>query len=447
MKFSGSAIEAATPDELAGLEVPGSYRAAHISRDDIGMFEGVAEKDVRMSLKVGDVPLPELAPDEVLVAVMASAINYNTVWSAIFEPLPTFLFLHRMGQRGGWDARHDQPHHVLGSDASGVVLKVGGMVRKWSVGDRVVAFAGWGDQEDPMMQMDGVIAKDSQAWGFETNFGGLATLAILKTTQLMPKPKHLSWEEAAANTLCAMTAYRMLVSPRGVGMKQGDIVLVWGATGGLGSYAIQFIRNGGGIAVGVVSSERKAELMERIGCDVIVRRDQDEMEGLSGVALGKQMRKAVRGALGEDPHVAFEHVGRETFGASVYLVRKGGTVITCGSSTGFEHEFDNRYLWMKSKRIIGSHAATWQEAWESNRLIDQGKIVPALSTVHQLDEVGEAAREVQLNRHVGKVGVLCLAEEEGLGVEDEEKRAEVGESRLRLFRDFAAPPATVGQAL
>jgi crotonyl-CoA reductase len=171
------------------------------------------------------------------------------------------------------------------------------------------------------------------------------------------------------------------------------------------------------------------------------------MEGLSGVPLGKQVRKAVRSALGEDPHVAFEHVGRETFGASVYVVRKGGSVITCGSSTGYEHEFDNRYLWMKSKRIIGSHAATWQEAWESNRLIDQGKVVPTLSTVHALDDVAEAAREVQLNQHVGKVGVLCLAEEEGLGVEDEEKRARVGEARLRLFRDFAAPRAMVGGAL
>jgi crotonyl-CoA reductase len=446
MNISGSTIEAATPDELAALEIPDSYRAAHISRDDIGMFEGMAEKDVRMSLKVGDVPLPELAPDEVLVAVMASAINYNTVWSAIFEPLPTFLFLHRLGLRGGWDARHDQPHHVLGSDASGVVLKVGDMVQKWSVGDRVVAFAGWADQEDPMMQMDGVHAKYSMAWGFETNFGGLATLAVLKTTQLMPKPTHLTWEEAAANTLCAMTAYRMLVSPRGVDMKQGDIVLVWGATGGLGSYAVQFIRNGGGIAVGVVSSDRKARLMEELGCDVIVRRDQEEMEGLSGVPLGKQVRKAIRDALGEDPHSVFEHVGRETFGASVYIVRKGGSVITCGSSTGYQHEFDNRYLWMNSKRIIGSHAATWKEAWDSNRLIDQGKIVPTLSTVYPLDEVGEAAREVQLNRHVGKVGVLCLAEEEGLGIEDEEKRERVGEDRLRLFRDFAAAPAAVGEA-
>lgn len=110
-------------------------------------------------------------------------------------------------------------------------------------------------------------------------------------------------------------------------------------------------------------------------------------------------------------------------------------MITCGSSTGYRHEFDNRRLWMRLKRIIGSHAANWQEAWETNRLIQRGAIVPALSKVFPLERVGEAAREVQLNRHVGKVGVLCLAEREGLGVEDPELRASIGEERLGLLRE------------
>jgi crotonyl-CoA reductase len=92
---------------------------------------------------------------------------------------------------------------------------------------------------------------------------------------------------------------------------------------------------------------------------------------------------------------------------------------------------------MKQKRIIGSHGATWYEAWDANRIIAQGRIVPPLSRVFPLAQIGQAAREVQLNRHVGKIGVLCLAEREGLGIEDPELRASLGEERLGLFREFA----------
>jgi len=418
--YAGSMVDAliaeAGPEDLAECQVPSSYLAAHLSREDEGIFQGESDKDVRKSIRVGEVPMPELAPDEVLVGVMASAINYNTVWSATFEPMSTFRFLERLGRRGKWDARHDRPYQVIGSDGAGVIVAVGDMVRNWSVGDRVVISPGDVDYQDPASQVDGILAEDALAWGFETNFGGLAHFAVVKFNQLLPKPAHLSWEEAACNTLCALTAYRMLVSPLASQFKQGNLVLVWGATGGLGAYAIQLIRNGGGIAIGVVGSASKARLLERLGCDLVLRRDELELDGLSDAELGKRVGGEIRRHFGEDPHIVIDYVGRQTFGASVYLVRRGGTVVTCGSSTGYRHEYDNRRLWMRIKRIVGSHAGNWQEAWECNRLIQRGAIVPTLSSVFPLEQVGEATREVQLNRHVGKVGVLCLAEREGLGV-------------------------------
>ncbi len=428
----GSVVE-----RLLDGELPSTYRAAYLAREDEGIFADAADKDVRKSLRVGEVPMPELAPDEALVAVMASAINYNTVWSAKFEPIPTFRFLERLGSRGGWDARHDQPYHVVGSDAAGVVVRVGDAVRHARVGDRVVLYPCAIDSQDPASQVDGMLAEDLRAWGFETNFGALADYTVVKANQLLPKPAHLTWEEAACNTTCAMSAYRMLVSPRAAQFKQGDIVLVWGAAGGLGSYAVQFIRNGGGIAVGVVATEEKAALLERLGCDLVLRRDELGLDGLGEVELGKRVGREIRRHFGEDPHIVFEHVGRETFGASVYVARRGGVVVTCGSSTGYRHDYDNRRLWMRLKRIVGCHAANWQEAWEANRLIAQGRIIPALSKVLPLEQVGEATREVQLNRHIGKVGVLCLAEREGLGVDDHELRARIGEERLGLFREYA----------
>jgi crotonyl-CoA reductase len=436
MSVLEAAVAGASAEEILAAEVPSEYKAAYIERDDAARLWDKPDKDVRETLKIGEVPMPELAPDEALVAVMASAMNYNTVWSARFEPVPTFLFLNHLAKSGGWNQRHDLPHHVLGSDAAGIVVRVGPAVDGWSAGDPVVIFPGWGNAERCAAYHDHVLSKDSLAWGFETNFGGLAHLAVVKNTQLLPKPAHLTWEEAACNTLCAMTAYRMLVSPHGAPFKQGDIVFVWGAAGGLGAYAIQLIRNGGGISVGVVNSEPKARLLEELGCDLIIRRDEMDLEGLEPRKVGKAFREIVRAEYGEDPHIVFEHVGAKTFGPSVYLARPGGKIVTCGSSTGYEHSFDNRYLWMMGKSIVGSHGATLQEALECNRLIEMGRLQPALSRVYSLDEAPEAAHGLQANTHVGKVGVLCLAPEEGLGVEDPERRADIGESRIRMFRQF-----------
>ncbi len=424
-------------EEILAAELPSTYKAAYVEKEDAIRLAGGPRADVRETLKVGEVPMPELAPDEVVIAVMAAAMNYNTVWSARFEPIPGFVFLHQLAQRGGWDERHDRDYHVLGSDAAGIVVRTGSAVDRWKVGDRVVVFPGWGRAEVAVGHQDLLTtAEDNLAWGFETNFGSLAHLAIARSVQLMPKPTHLTWEEAASNTLCSITAYRMLVGVHGAQIKQGDICFVWGAAGGLGSYAVQLIRNGGGIAIGVVNSEPKQRLLEALGCDLIIRRDQLDFEGRDQRQSAKVYREIVRAEYGEDPHVVFEHVGAQTFWASVYLARAGGKIVTCGSSTGYEHTYDNRYLWMKVKRIIGSHGANLQEAMEVNRLIQMGRLQPALSRVTKLDDVAETAHELDKNLHTGKVGVLCMAPEEGLGIEDPELREKIGAEKIELFRRF-----------
>ena len=238
------------------------------------MFDGMesSEKDPRKSLHVEEVALPELAPDEAYVAVMASSINFNTVWTSIFEPLPTFGFLDRLAKEGPWAARHALDYHVVGSDAAGVVLRTGSMVRNWKVGDKVTVHCNYVDDQDPSAHDDSMLASNQRIWGFESNFGGLADITVVKANQLMPKPTHLSWEEAAINALCNSTAYRMLVSPNGARMNQGDKVLVWGASGGLGSYAVQHVLNGGGTPIGVVSSPEKVELLNDLGVEAVIDR-------------------------------------------------------------------------------------------------------------------------------------------------------------------------------
>jgi crotonyl-CoA reductase len=435
------AIVAGEPAAVAGLPVPESYRAVVVRADEVGMFEGLPtrDKDPRKSLHVQQTPTPEPGPGEVLIAVMASAINYNTVWTSIFEPVPTFKFLQRYGKLSSLTHRHDLPYHVVGSDAAGVVLRVGPGVSKWRPGDEIVAHCLSVELAEAAGHDDTMLDPEQRIWGFETNFGGLAELALVKANQLMPKPAHLAWEEAACPGLVNSTAYRQLVSHHGAQMKQGDVVLIWGASGGLGSYATQFALNGGAVPVCVVSSPEKAEICRRMGAELVIDRNvegyrfwrdehnQDEREWRR---FGQRIRELTGG---EDPDIVFEHPGRETFGASVFVAKRGGTVVTCASTSGYLHQYDNRYLWMSLKRIVGSHFANYREAWAANRLIALGRIHPTLSKTYPLEQTGQAAWEVQRNLHQGKVGVLCLAPREGLGVRDPELRAR-HEGAINRFR-------------
>jgi crotonyl-CoA reductase len=423
------------------LPVPESYRGVVVRADEAGMFDDIPtkDKDPRKSLHVQEIPTPELGPGEALIAVMASAINYNTVWTSIFEPMPTFGFLQRYGKLSPLTKRHDLPYHVVGSDAAGVVLRTGAGVTKWQPGDQVVAHCLSVELEDAAGHDDTMLDPQQRIWGFETNFGGLAELAVVKANQLMPKPAHLSWEEAASPGLVNSTAYRQLVSHHGANMKQGDVVLIWGASGGLGSYATQMAVNGGAIPVCVVSSPQKAELCRKMGAELVIDRNaeryafwQDEhtQDPAEWKRFGARIRELTGG---DDPDIVFEHPGRETFGASVFVAKRGGTIVTCASTSGYDHQYDNRYLWMQLKRIIGSHFANYREAWEANRLIDRGLVHPTLSKVFSLEQTGQAAYEVHRNAHQGKVGVLALAPQEGLGIYDSEKRSRHAEA-INRFR-------------
>ncbi|MGM1059001.1 crotonyl-CoA carboxylase/reductase [Saccharothrix sp. Mg75] len=437
-------LDDAGPDDLAAAPVPADYLAAHLRESDAGIFVDAPDRDVRRTVRVGRVPMPELAPDEVLVAVMAASINYNTVWQSTFSPVSPFDMMRKLARGGGYLARHDRPYQVVGSDAAGVVVRIGDGVRRWRVGDHVAVSPVYVDDQDPATHADAMLS-EHRAWGYETNFGGLAHYAVVRATQLVPKPAHLTWEETASILLCGGTAYRMLVSDRGARIKQGDVVLIWGAAGGLGAHAVQLVNNAGAIPVGVVGSDDKAALLRRLGCEHVVNRAEIGLGHAATaedtVRAGKRLGKAVRALVGEDPHVVFDHVGRATFGISVLVARRGGTIVTCGSTTGYEHVFDNRYLWMNLKRIIGSHGSNLAEADEVMRLYRLGMLAPVVSAVYPLDQVAEAARLVQVNGHTGKVAVLALAPRAGLGVTDPVTRHRLGEEWLNPLRPARAEVA------
>ena len=270
-------------------------------------------------------------------------------------------------------------------------------MRNWKPGDVVTAHCLHVDDQDPSAHDDSMMATNQRIWGFETNFGGLAEVAVVKANQLMPKPAHLTWEEAACNALCNSTSYRMIVSKNGSQMTQGQAVLVWGATGGIGAYATQYVLNGGGTPVGVVSSEKRAELLRAMGCEAVIDRraegykfwndDDTEQDPAEWLRFGKKIRSLV----GRDVDIVFEHPGRSTMGASVFVAKRGGMIITCAATSGFKIEYDNRYLWMNLKTLKGCHFANYREAWEANRLVCDARIHPTMSKVYPLDQTGEAA--------------------------------------------------------
>jgi crotonyl-CoA reductase len=287
-----------------------------------------------------------------------------------------------------------------------------------------------------------MLASNQRIWGFETNFGGLADLTVVKANQLMPKPAHLTWEEAACNALCNSTSYRMIVSPHAGDLRQGQAVLIWGATGGIGGYAVQYVLNGGGIPVGVVSSPKRAELLREMGCEHVIDRREAGYEFWSDEHTQnekewRRLGKDIRGLIGRDVDTVFEHPGRSTFGASVFAAARGGKIVTCAATSGYMIEFDNRHLWMKLKSIVSSHFANYKEAWAANQLLAEGKIQPLLSKTYSLEQTGEAALAVHKNQIEGKAGVLCLAPEAGLGIDDPEFREKVGEDKITLFQRSA----------
>jgi crotonyl-CoA reductase len=198
------------------------------------------------------------------------------------------------------------------------------------------------------------------------------------------------------------------------------------------------VLNGGGTPVGVVSSPERAALLHELGCAAVIDRKAEGYrfwsdEHTQDPAEWRRLGKKIRELTGTDPDIVFEHPGRQTMGASVFVAKRGGMIITCAATSGFTIEYDNRYLWMNLKTLKGCHFANYREAWEANRLMCAGRIHPTLSRVFTLDHVGDAAYEVHHNLHEGKLGVLVLAPEEGLGVTDAEMRSRL-EPQITLFR-------------
>jgi crotonyl-CoA carboxylase/reductase len=368
------------------------------------------------------IDVPQIGANEALVMVMAAGVNFNNVWAARGVPIDVTKTQARWGEPTDF--------HIVGSDAAGVVYAVGEGVTNVAVGDRVVVHAGQWDQDDPTIAARGGdpgLGDSFRVWGYDTCWGSFAQFTKVQAHQCLPKAEHLSWEEAAAPTLTGATAYRMLHGWPPNTVKDGDVVLVWGASGGLGSLAVQLVTLAGARAVAVVSSAEKGEYAKKFGAVGFVNRKDfshwgvpprwDSPEWKAWFDGAKGFGKAIWDVLGErrSPTIVFDHPGEDTIPTSIFVADRGGMVVICAGTTGYDTVVDVRYLWYLQKRYQGSHLFNDEQAIAFNDLVRERKVETTLGHTYEYDESGHVHQlmgDGQLPE--GNVAVLINAPDRGL---------------------------------
>lgn len=370
--------------------------------------------DPEQSFLVEVVETPPLDSHEVLIMVMAAGVNYNGVWAGLGKPISPFDV-------------HKADYHIAGSDASGIVWAVGSKVKRWKVGDEVVVHCNQTDGEDDECNGgDPMFSPSQRIWGYETPDGSFAQFTRVQAQQVMPKPKHLTWEEAACYTLTLATAYRMLFGHRPHIIRPGHNVLVWGASGGLGSMAVQLCATVGANAIGIISDETKRDFVMSLGAKAVLNRNDFKCWGqlpkVNGEGFSEYMgevRKFGKAiwditGKGKDVDIVFEHPGEQTFPVSCNVVKRGGMVVFCAGTTGFNLTFDARFVWMRQKRIQGSHFAHAKEANQANQLVIERRIDPCMSEVFSWDDIPKAHTKMLRNQHKpGNMAVMVQAVKPG----------------------------------
>ena len=368
------------------------------------------------AMQVEVVETPAVAADEVLVMVMAAGVNFNGVWAALGTPISPFDV-------------HKADYHIAGSDAAGIVWAVGEKVKRWKIGDEVVVHCNQDDGDDEECNGGDPMHSTSQRiWGYETPDGSFAQFARVQGRQLMARPKHLTWEESGCYVLTLATAYRMLFGHRPHILRPGDHVLVWGAAGGLGSMAIQLIATAGANAIGVISNDDKRDFVMQMGAKGVINRSRFDCWGqlpdVGDVATYAAYSKKVREfgkaiweftGKGNDVDFVFEHPGEQTFPVSCFVVKRGGMVVFCAGTTGYNLTFDARFVWMRQKRIQGSHFANLLQASQANRLMIERRIDPCMSEVFSWLDIPLAHTKMWKNLHKpGNMAVLVQAKRPGM---------------------------------
>jgi NADPH:quinone reductase-like Zn-dependent oxidoreductase len=320
-----------------------------------------------------DAPEPALGPTDVLVAVRAAALNHIDLWV-----------------RGGLPRLRLQFPHILGADVAGVVAEVGNSATGVKVGDEVILSPGVSCGQCAACVAGTDTLCPSYSILGEHIPGGYAERLSVPRVNVLPKPAHLTFEEAAAVPLVFLTAWNMLVTNGRI--RGGDTVLIWGAGSGVGSAGLQIARAYGARVIATAGQEWKLDQARELGADDVINHSEqnvyDEVRRLTD-------RRGV--------DIVFEHVGAATWETSLRSLARGGRLVTCGATTGAQGTTDIRYIFGRQLSIHGTWLGAKRELHDALRLVDSARLRPVVHAVLPLARAADAHRMMEQRQHFGKI--------------------------------------------
>jgi len=324
-------------------------------------------------LELAELPDPEIAENEVLVRVKACALNHLDLWV-----------------RGGLPRIEFPMPHILGSDISGVIERVGKLVKNAREGDEVLLSPGLSCMhcEECLKGRDNLCARYSII-GYRTH-GGYAEYVKAPSVNVLPKPANISFEEAASIPLVYITAWHMLTDR--AGLRAGETVLVHAAGSGVGSAAIQIARLLGAQVIATAGSAEKLEKARELGANEVI--NYTEMDFFEEV-------RRLTGKRGVD--VVFEHTGEATWAKSIRSLVRGGRLVTCGATSGAKGDLDIRLLFSKQISLLGSYMGSKHELIEVMKFVKEGKLKAVVDRVLPLEKAADAHRALKERAQFGKV--------------------------------------------
>ncbi|MDP6907383.1 MAG: zinc-binding dehydrogenase [Candidatus Marinimicrobia bacterium] len=318
-----------------------------------------------------EVPLPDVKDDQVLVEIKAAAINHLDIWirkGIPGIPLPM----------------------IIGSDGAGIVSEIGKGVNKFNLGDEVIInpllFCGSCssclNQQENQCHSIGILG--------ETTNGTNCEFISLSQRNLIKKPSNISFESAASFSLAGQTSYQMLINRAKI--KKDDIVFIWGASSGVGSFGLQIAKAYGCNVIATAGSKKKCEYASKLGADLSLNHYEDDI-----APLVKDYTK------GKGVNIVFEHSGFETWKTSMKILSRYGRLVTCGSTTGPKVSIDLRYIFFKQQSILGSTMGTLSAFNGIMNLIKDGKVIPVVDKVFTMKNIADAHKYVEDSNQFGKV--------------------------------------------
>ena len=340
------------------------------------------EDDYKKILKIKDVDDPTPKSNEIVLKLKAAALNYNDLWGMRGQPIAIPL------------------PHISGSDAAGEVVAVGEDVKNYKVGDRVVSHSNLACRTCELCTSGREYdCTQRQVWGFQTGplWGAYAELVHLPETNVSKIPEGVSFEDAAAASMTILTSWHMLVGRAKI--TPGQTVLIMGGGSGVGSFGIQIAKLYNCTVIATASPDKLQKCLD-LGADYAVDHRKDDWHK-EVYKISKEIAKKDGVRPGID--LTFDHIGQTHFNKQLTLLNYGGTLVSCGATTGYDAQIDLRHIFFKGINVLGSTQGTKAEMEAGLYWMGKGKIKAEVDSIHTFEQAAEAHTKMLQGKFFGKI--------------------------------------------